>query len=219
MYCKYCGNPTENDRPVCRSCARKRSQKKPKGFLGTLKSYMHMIVLLATVLTLIFGLLTAFSAFNVPCTMVREDSTVEEGTQKLRESGRPFEADDLLKTMDKSFMPGYIGNVLAGLFMLAACAVGALYSSRQLLGLPFYNQLIGRYIGGIAGPTMLMGLLGLMGNLLQRLMYLFCRASVSIPGYSVSVKTGVHWTAWVLPVLFIALIVLDIIVPKKRVRR
>ena len=67
MYCKRCGAPTGSDAQVCPSCARQQRpvRRKPKGFLYTVKGYMHMIILLMSVVALVFGLLNVLSVFNV----------------------------------------------------------------------------------------------------------------------------------------------------------
>ena len=212
MYCKRCGAPTGSDSQLCPSCARQQRpvRRKPKGFLYTVKGYMHLIILLMSVVALVFGLLNAFSVFHVV-------GIVTNGEVRETQYVTAKEMDEPLKLMDTSFAAGYIGNVIFGLFTLFAAVVGLLYVLKRLMGLPFYNMFIGSTIGRIGGPGFIMGALVIVGGLVQNLMYLFCRAEMSM-GVTIIVKAGVNWTTWLLMGLFAALLVLERILPRKRRR-
>lgn len=214
MYCKRCGAPTGSDAVLCYDCARAQGpvRRKPKkGFLHTVKGYMHLIILVMSVVALVFGLLNLFSAFKVV-------GIVTNGEVRETEYITVKEMEEPLKLMDKSFGAGYAGNILLGLLTLAAAFVGILYVLKRAMGLPLYGMLIGRTLGRFGGPAFIMGVLVILGGLLQNLMYLFCRAEVDLVVYSVNVKAGVNWTTWLLMGLFAALLVLDILIPKKKRR-
>ncbi len=213
MYCKRCGAPTGSDAQLCYDCARQQRpvRRKPKGFLHTVKGYMHLIILVMAVVALVFGLLNLFSAFNVL-------GISTNGEERVTEYGTVKDMDTLLSLMDKSFGAGYVGNVLFGLLTLGAAFVGILYVLKRMMGIPLYGMLIGRFLGRFGGPARIMGALVVLGGLLQNLLYLFCRAEVSLLTYTITVKAGVNWTTWLLMVLYAALLVLDILIPKKKRR-
>lgn len=213
MYCKRCGAPTGSDAQLCADCAREYRpvRRKPKGFLYTVKGYMHLIILAMSVIALLFGMLNLFSAFKVHGIVTNDD--VRE-TEYITTD----EMADTLQLVDKSFGAGYAGNILFGLLSLVAAGVGILYVLKRAMGLPLYSNLIGRYVGFIGGPAFIMGALVVLGGLLQVLLYLLCRAEVDLMVYTVTVKTGVNWTTWLLIVLFAALLVLDKLLPKKKRR-
>ena len=210
MYCKRCGAPTGSDAQVCPSCARQQRpvRRKPKGFLYTVKGYMHMIILLMSVVALVFGLLNVFSVFNV-VGIVSNDEVKE--TQYVTTE----EMDEALKLMETSFAAGYIGNVIFGLFTLVAAVIGILYVLKRMMGLPFYNMFIGSTIGRIGGPGFIMGALVVIGGLVQNLMYMFCRAEMTLI-YTITIKAGVNWTTWLMMGLFAGLLVLERLLPRKR---
>ena len=210
MYCKRCGAPTGSDAQVCPSCARQQRpvRRKPKGFLYTVKGYMHMIILLMSVVALVFGLLNVFSVFNV-VGIVSNDEVKE--TQYVTTE----EMDEALKLMETSFAAGYIGNVIFGLFTLVAAVIGILYVLKRMMGLPFYNMFIGSTIGRIGGPSFIMGALVVIGGLVQNLMYMFYRAEMTLI-YTISIKAGVNWTTWLMMGLFAGLLVLERLLPRKR---
>lgn len=210
MYCKRCGAPTGSDAQVCPSCARQQRpvRRKPKGFLYTVKGYMHMIILLMSVVALVFGLLNVFSVFNV-VGIVSNDEVKE--TQYVTTE----EMDEALKLMETSFAAGYIGNVIFGLFTLVAAVIGILYVLKRMMGLPFYNMFISSTLGRIGGPGFIMGALVVIGGLVQNLMYMFCRAEMTLI-YTISIKAGVNWTTWLMMGLFAGLLVLERLLPRKR---
>ena len=116
MYCKRCGAPTGSDAVLCYDCARAQGpvRRKPKkGFLHTVKGYMHLIILVMSVVALVFGLLNLFSAFKVV-------GIVTNGEVRETEYITVKEMEEPLKLMDKSFGAGYAGNILFGLLTLAA---------------------------------------------------------------------------------------------------
>ena len=119
--------------------------------------------------------------------------------------------------MEKSFAAGYIGNILFGLMLLAAAFEGILYTLKRIMGLPLYSALIGRTLGRFASPARIMGVLAVLGGLLQVVLYLFCRAEMTL-GITIIVKAGVNWTTWLIMVLFAGFIVLDALLPKKKRR-
>ena len=212
MYCKRCGAPTGSDAQVCPACARQQRpvRRKPKGFLYTVKGYMHLIILLMSVVALVFGVLNLFSVFHVV-------GIVTNGEVRETQYVTAEEMDEPLKLMDTSFAAGYIGNVIFGLFTLFAAVVGILYVLKRLMGMPFYNMFVGSTLGRIGGPGFIMGALVIIGGLVQNLMYLFCRAEMSM-GVTIIVKAGVNWTTWLLMGLFAGLLVLERILPRTRRR-
>ena len=214
MYCKKCGAPTGSDATLCRECARENRpvRRKPKGFLHTVKGYMPLIVLAMAVIALVFGVLNVFSVFNVL-------GISTNGDERITEYGTVKEMDELLGYMDTSFGAGYVGNIIFGLTCLLAATVGVLYALKRTMNLPFYGMFVGRFIGFIGGPGFAMGALVVIGGLLQLLFYGFCRAEMTLLTYTITVKAGVNWTTWLIMVLFAALLVLDLILPKKKKRR
>lgn len=213
MYCKRCGAPTGSDAQVCPSCARQQRpvRRKPKGFMYTVKGYMHLIILLMAVVALVFGILNLCSAFKVL-------GISSNGEERVTEYGTVKEMNELLKYMDKSFAPGYVGNVLFGLLTLVSAFVGITYVLKRMMGLPLYGMLFGRTLGRFGSPARIMGVLVVLGGLLQLLLYAFCRAELSLLSYTVVVKAGVNWTTWLLMGLYAGLIVLDALIPKKKRR-
>ena len=215
MYCKRCGAPTGSDAQLCYDCARTSQlarRKKPKGFLYTVKGYMHLIILAMALIALIFGILNMCSAFKVL-------GISSNGEERITEYGTVQEMDELLGYMEKSFVAGYIGNVVFGLLCVLAAVVGVLYILKRSMKMPFYSMLVGRLFGRIGGPGFVMGVLVLLGGLLQNLLYIPCQAEISLLTYTISVKAGVNWTTWLLMVLFAALLVLDLLIPKKKKRK
>lgn len=210
MYCKRCGAPTGSDAHVCPSCARQQRpvRRKPKGFLYTVKGYMHMIILLMSVVALVFGLLNVFSVFNV-VGIVSNDEVRE--TQYVTTE----EMDEALKLMETSFAAGYIGNVIFGLFTLVAAVIGILFVLKRMMGMPFYNMFVGSTIGRFGGPGFVMGVLVIIGGLVQNMMYMFCRAEMTLI-YTITIKAGVNWTTWLMMGLFAGLLVLERLLPRKR---
>ena len=83
------------------------------------------------------------------------------------------------------------------------------------MGLPFYNMFIGSTIGRIGGPGFIMGALVVIGGLVQNLMYMFCRAEMTLI-YTITIKAGVNWTTWLMMGLFAGLLVLERLLPRKR---
>lgn len=213
MYCKRCGAPTGSDAQLCPDCAREQRtvRRKPKGFLYTVKGYMHLIILVMSLVALIFGILNVFSVFKVL-------GVVTNGDVRETQYVTVQEMEEPLELMDKSFGAGYAGNIIFGLLTLAAAGVGMLYVLKRLTGLNLYGKLIGRTLGRFGGPALIMGVLVVLGGLLQVVLYMFCRAEVSVM-YTITVKAGVNWTTWLLMALFAGLLVLDILLPKKKKRR
>ena len=214
MYCKRCGAPTGSDATLCRECARENRpvRRKPKGFLYTVKGYMPLIIVAMSLIALIFGILNVCSAFKVL-------GISTNGEERITEYGTTQEMDELLGYMDTSFGAGYAGNILFGLMLILAAAAGILYILKRIMNLPYYGMFIGRFVGFIGGPGFVMGGLVLIGVLLQNLLYLPCRAEMTLLTYTVTVKAGVNWTTWLIMVLFGALLVLDLLLPKKKKRR
>ena len=214
MYCKRCGAPTGSDAQLCRECARgsRPVRRKPKGFLYTVKAYMPLIVLAMALIALVFGILNMCSAFKVL-------GISTNGEERITEYGTAKEMDELLSYMESSFGAGYAGNIIFGLFCLLAAAVGVLYALKRTMNLPFYSMFVGRFVGFNGGPGFVVGALVVIGGLLQNLFYAFCRAEMSLLTLTVTVKAGVHWTTWVIMVLFGGLLVLDLMLPKKKKRR
>lgn len=212
MYCKLCGAPTGSDAHICPHCAREHRtvRRKPKGFLHTVKGYMHLIILLMSVIALVFGILNVFSVFNV-VGIVSNGEVRESEYVTVKEMAEPLEL------MDKSFAAGYAGNIIFGLMLLAAAFVGILYTLKRIMGLPLYGALIGRTIGRFASPARIMGVLAVLGALLQVILYLFCRAEMTL-GITIIVKAGVNWTTWLIIALFAGFTVLDALLPKKKRR-
>jgi len=213
MYCKRCGAPTGSDSQLCPNCAREYRpvRRKPKGFLHTVKGYMHLIILFMSVIALVFGILNVLSVFKVVGIVTNGDIRETEYVT-VKEMAEPLEL------MDKSFAAGYIGNILFGLLLLAAAFVGILYTLKRIMGLPLYGALIGRTLGRFASPARIMGVLAVLGGLMQVILYLFCRAKVNLLAYTVTVKSGVNWTTWLIMALFAGFIVLDALLPKKKRR-
>ena len=214
MYCKRCGAPTGSDAQLCPECARENRpvRRKPKGFLYTVKGYMPLIVLVMAVVALVFGILNMCSAFKVL-------GISTNGEERVTEYGTVQEMDELLGYMETSFAAGYAGNIIFGLFCLLAAGVGVLYALKRTMNMPFYGMFVGRFVGFIGGPGFAMGALVVIGGLLQNLFYLFCRAEMTLLTVTITVKAGVNWTTWLIMALFAALLVLDLILPKKKKRR
>ena len=223
MACKYCGGYTEKGMSACHVCARRyavQKQKKPvrkgkKTLSAVLRSYMHLIILLSTVLVLVFSILNLFGVLNVWVNAVKDGEAVIG----------PMARKDLLtvlKERGESFTPGNMGNIFFGLFLLMAAFVGALYSLKRMMGIPLYGRFVGRYLGGFGGPALIMGALGALGSILQIVMYAFCRWAYEDKGlvvvHKIEIKVGVNWTTWMLLVLSIGLIVLDFLARKKKKR-
>ena len=224
MACKYCGGYTEKGMSACHVCARRYAVQKQKKTTGkrkktlssVLRSYMHLIILFATLLTFIFSILNLFSVLNVWMNAVRDGEAVV---------GSMARTDLLivLKERGETFTPGYMGNIIFGLFLLAAAVVGALYSLKRMMGIPLYTHFVGRYLGAFGGPALIMGALGVLGGLLQVMMYGFCHWTYEEKGivvvHKIEMRVGVNWTTWMLLVLSSCLIALDFLVRKKKKRR
>ena len=221
MACKYCGGYTEKGMSACHVCARRYAVPKRKAPAGkrkktlssVLRSYMHLIILLATVFVLVFSILNLFSVLNVWVNATKDGESVVG----------PMARTDLLTVLTErgeTFTPGYMGNIIFGLFLLTAAFVGALYSLKRMMGIPLYGRFVGRYLGAFGGPALIMGALGMLGGILQIVMYAFCRWSYEEKGlvvvHKIEIRVGVNWTTWMLLVLSAALIALDILVRKKK---
>ena len=217
MYCKFCGTPTDNLNNVCNACGgyaptRRRQPAKPKGIMGMIKGYMHLIVATFSLIMLVFGILNLFSVFyvlfNVSCPYMHSSEYFAIG-----------EAANQVSLIEGGVGGAYAGNIIFGLFSLLGAFIGVLYTLKRMLGMGLYVQLIGRYVGRFGGPALLMGALGVTGALLQVIMYLFCSGSKTITGTQYDASIGVNWTTWMLLLLYCGLIALDILVPKNKKRR
>ena len=217
MSCKYCGGYTEDRRTVCYNCARKHltQKKKTKSFGSVLRGFMHLIILLATLVALVFGILNLFSVFNVWVNGEENGSPVV-GPARLKD------LLEILKKMGVGFTPGYIGNIILGLFLLISAFVGALYCLKRMMGLPLYGRFVGRYLGRLGGPALIMGVLGTLGTLLQVIMYGFChweyKKQYLTFKHELELKVSVNWTTWLLLGLSVLMIVLDFAARKKKKR-
>ena len=187
MFCKYCGAPSETE--VCPNCAAKQAQaqpqpqyqyqpQKPAGDpLQGVKKNLHFILVGIAALALVWGILNVFSIFFV--------STKGGYVSAYKAASKTI----------FPVLPVYVGNLIFGLSCLGAAAIGALYFLKVFMKMPYYDQLLAKWMK--FRPAFVMGALVAAGAVMQLVMYLY------VP------LIGVNWTTWLMLVLFAAIAVVD----------
>lgn len=115
-----------------------------------------------------------------------------------------FDLVDSTGMIDASFTAGYIGIIVFGVINLLIAAVGILYYLRARNNMPMYDKLCGSFIKA-KSPAMILGLLGVVGCLLQIVLMWFTGFEYGAMGQSLGVSVGVHWITWVALIIYGAL--------------
>lgn len=95
-----------------------------------------------------------------------------------------------------SAAPLYIGNVLFGLICLAIAAIAGLYAMKKTSNSPLYDQLVGKLLK-LEDPTFVVCGLGIVGIVLQNLLYLLAGSSVKADEAKAVLSMGVPTLTWV----------------------
>ena len=168
---------------------------------------MAVIVALVAVFALIAGVMNLFCMVDLPVSVSAElDEEMTEGLMDIDgtvggvtvSAGLLSEAFDLADDMgvDASFTMGYVGLILFGLINIAIAAVGILYYLRARNNLPLYEQFFGGIVKG-QSPAALLGIVGVVGCILQILCMMFVGIDESMQGQSAAVSVGVPCITWV----------------------
>lgn len=107
-----------------------------------------------------------------------------------------FDLVDSTGMIDASFTAGYIGIIVFGVINLLIAAVGVLYYLRARMNMPLYDKICGGFIKA-KSPALILGLLGVLGCLLQIVLMWFTGFEYGAMGQSLGVSVGVHWITWV----------------------
>ena len=221
MFCNKCGASCADGAKFCNSCgnplqAAPQAPQQPvyqqpaqsTDFVGTLKKNWTMIIAIVAAFALLMGILTTFCILEVPV-------TAKGGGETETEYGTVEETSDALKLLDGSFAMGIVGNILFGVICLAVGATGILYFLKAKKGMPYYDQFIAKYIK-TDNPAFIMGAAGVVGAVVQFVLFLLCGVEKSLFGYKISVSVGVPWLTWVALVVFAALAAVDKFVLNKK---
>lgn len=176
-----------------------------------MKQYLHFIMGGLGALAALIGLLTIFGVFDVSATVSASGyGSTQRETEYITVS-EALEADGTATIV--------VGNILCGILFLAAAAVGILYFLKVFKNMPYFDApIFQKLVMGKTGnkPAFGMGLLGVLGVVLQFLMYLLAGGKESMLGFSVKYSFGLNWISWVMLVLFGGLAALDFFVISKK---
>lgn len=215
MFCVNCGRSSETS--LCPECAAQR-QPAPaprpvpaNGLAATIQAFLPFIAAGLAALLLVWGILNVFSVFHVR-------GTVSYSGESESEYITASEMADTLEQVDRSFIPGYLGNIIFGVACLGGAAIGILYALKIFMAMPYYDQYINQYVTKFIqqGPLFLMGALGAVGAVFQMLTYFLCRGKLSFWGSSIKITSGVNWTTWMMLALFAGMIAVDMLVLNKK---
>ena len=207
MFCKYCGAQLEDGSAFCSKCGGnlaqpaaaqpQAAQPKPQktvaagDILELVKTNLHYILAGIAVLAFIWGILNVFSVFHIK--------------GKVSFLGRS--ESQYVSVAESEGLSGiamvYVGNIIFGLACLAIAAIGVLYFLKKFKNMPYYDQFIASKLK--YRPAFMMGALGVVGALLQMIMYLFCGEKM----YGMRASVSVNWTTWLLLVIFAIVAVAD----------
>ena len=176
---------------------------------------MAVIVALVAIFALIAGVMNLFCMVDLPVSVSAElDEEMTEGLMDIDgtvggvtvSAGLLSEAFDLADDMgvDASFTMGYVGLILFGLINIAIAAVGILYYLRARNNLPLYEQFFGGIVKG-QSPAALLGIVGVVGCILQILCMMFVGIDESMQGQSAAISVGVPCITWVALAIYGAL--------------
>lgn len=168
---------------------------------------MAVIVALVAIFALIAGVMNLFCMVDLPVSISAElDKNMTDGMMEIDGSvgginvstgilSEAFElADDA--GVDASFTMAYVGLILFGLINLAIAGVGILYYLRARNNMPLYEQFFGGIVKG-QSPAALLGIVGVVGCILQILCMMFVGIDESMQGQSAAVSVGVPCITWV----------------------
>lgn len=250
MFCKNCGTQNQDGARFCAGCGADLTpapaqpvyqapvqqapvqqapvQPAPQLKLNP-KTVTTLIVVVITIMSLIFGILSTFGLYEVE---IKSETVTKSGSNKEtdKSSGEADLEDyyevylenwgdrvDEAEEADSELTGGpvfvLIGNLVFGIVNLLIAVAGVLYLLKLYMGMPYYDMILGAVTKGKA-PTKLMALAGAVASLIQMLLlWIFPMKSVVKMGEDTTITTTnavqVNAMTWIMLILCVLIIVVD----------
>ncbi len=203
-FCNVCGNPMQAAPAAAEPVKAPVATKAPANALGAVRPYMGLILGVVAILALVLFILNTFCILEIP-------GSVSSLGQSETAYGKISNIESAWKAMDKSLAGVYIGNILFGLINLVIAAVAALYCLKCQAKMPYYDQFVAKYLK-VAKPAFYVGAAGVVGVLLQVILFALCTVKESYFGITMSMSVGVPWLSWVAMVIYAGVAALGFLV-------
>lgn len=211
---------------------------------GAVKKYNRFVALGVAVLALVMFVLSAFSILDLPMTVKVSGDTVEDAYEmvedqmdvsvnpnavttyvsagevadlvEMAEDNNLFEmAEEYLDlNISISAVPLYIGNILYGIINLVIAGACVLYFLKKQMNMSFYDDFVGRFIK-LENPVFLACAAGIVGAILQAVLFLLAGMSESYQGVDASLTFGAPCMTWVAVAIYAVVGVADLLVQGK----
>lgn len=211
---------------------------------GAVKKYNRFVALGVAVLALVMFVLSTFCILDLPLTAKVSGDEIEDAYEMVEDqmdvSVDPnsatiylsagevadlvdmAEENDLFEMAEEyldleisiSAVPLYIGNILFGLINLVIAAACVLYFLKQQMGMPFYDDFVGRFIK-LENPVFLACAAGIVGAILQAVLFLLAGTSETYQGIDASLTFGAPAMTWIAVAIYAVVGVADLLAQGK----
>lgn len=211
---------------------------------GAVKKFNRFVALGVAVLALVMFVLSTFCILDLPMTAKVSGDTVEDAYEmvedqmdvsvdpnsvtlylsagevgdlvEMAEDNNLFEMAEEYLDLDISIsaVPLYIGNILYGIINLVIAGVCVLYFLKKQNNMPFYDDFVGRYIK-LENPVFLACAAGIVGAVLQAVLFLLAGMSESYQGIDATLTFGAPAMTWIAVAIYAVVGVADLLAQGK----